>query len=216
MRQEAVYIVGGGPSLKGFDFNSLKFKDTITINKSIFDVPNPNYFITVDYTFLKKIKTQKIYFDSIDTTKIFIADFHFPYIKEKRGRIVDTRISLVYELQDFDLIIKSRQINGIGYEYKDFRTGGNSGYCALQLAVLLGYKKIYLLGIDLNKEAVTHYHGGYGEKSNVFNTRLPNYLGQFKQGLKQLKQDKIVEVYSCSKTSALNNIIDYVDINTLI
>jgi len=212
MKQKEIYIIGGGPSLTGFDFNSLKNKDTITVNKSILDVPDPNYFITVDYTFLRKLKVSKSRFTSIDTTKIFVADFHFPFIQEKNGRIVDTRIGLIYDLQDFNMIIKAKQTSGIGYEYKDFRTGINSGYCALQLAVLLGYKKIYLLGIDLNKELITHYHGGYGEKPAVFNTRVPNYLQEFKHGLKQIKQDNQVEVFSCSPISALNSIIEYVNL----
>ena len=80
----------------------------------------------------------------------------------------------------------------------------------MQLAIILGYEKIYLLGIDLTKDAVTHYHGGYGERADKFNAKLPNYLSCFKRGLEQMKQDNTgMEVISCSSTSQLNGIIPY-------
>ena len=50
------FIVGGGSSLKKFDFTKLANKNTIVVNKAIVDVPNPKHFITMDYTFLKKIR----------------------------------------------------------------------------------------------------------------------------------------------------------------
>ena len=54
-KEKEVFIIGGGSSLKNFQFECLTDRDTITINMSIFHVPNPNYFITVDYTFLYKM-----------------------------------------------------------------------------------------------------------------------------------------------------------------
>ena len=213
-----VYIVAGGSSLRGFDFSSLDNKDTIVVNKSILDVPHPTYFITVDFTFLRKLGVHKL--ESKDTTKVFIACLHFPYIEEKDGRIVDTRFNLVYDLSDFDVIIKSRKVVGIGYQFKDFRNGLNSGFCALQLAVILGYTKIYLLGVDLcfnvdnglsNKS--THYHGGYGENITSFNKKLSIYYDYFADGIHELKCNPYinVEVISLSPISRLNNIIEYVD-----
>jgi len=217
MEKKEIFVIGGGPSLTNFNFSKLKDKDTITVNKSIFDVPSPNYFISVDYTFLKKIQDRKTLFDSIKTTKIFVADFHFTYLQEKNGQIVDIRNNLVYKLNDFDVIIKAKSAEGIGYTYNDFRTGLNTGYCALQLAIILGYKKIYLLGIDLNQQQITHYHGGYGERYDKFNAKIPNYLNRFKRGLKQIKQDgKGIEVISLSSVSRLNIDIPYQDINTLL
>jgi len=215
--QSSCFIIGGGPSLIGFDFSKLKDKDTITINKSIFDTPNPNYFITVDYTFLSKIGKRRDLFKSIVTTKVFVADFHFSYLQEKDGRIVDVRNNLIYKLNDFDIIIKARSAQGIGYTYNDFRTGLNTGYCALQLAIILGYKKIYLLGMDLNRKEITHYHGGYGERFDKFNSRIPTYLIKFRKGLDQLKHDdKGIEVISCSPVSQLNKNIPYQDIDRIL
>lgn len=214
MKKE-VYIIGGGPSLLDFNFDLLKDKDTIAVNKSILDVPNPKYFITVDYTFLKKIEIQKL--KDVNTTKIFIVCLHFDFIKEENGQIIDIKHNIIYNLQDFDVIIKSRVEGGIGFNLRDFRNGLNSGYCALQLAVALGYEKIYLLGLDLcnnqkyttNKQ--THYHGGYGEKAFSFDIKLEKYYQHFVKGLKEIKQNSNINVISLSPVSRLNSQIDYVN-----
>jgi len=207
------FIVGGGPSLSEFNFNSLRNKDTIVVNKSVFDVPNPNFFISVDYTFLKKVNRTQ--FLNSPCAKVFVADMSYPFLQEREGRIVDTRFNLVYQLNEYDLIIKSRKQAGIGLTFKDFRTGKNSGFCALQLAVVLGYTEIYLLGLDLvtnNSATPTHYHGGYGEKTEKFNSKLLTYYNFFKQGLEMLHSTSPeIKVYSLSSISGLNKIIPYRD-----
>lgn len=209
--REKVFIIGGGPSLENFDFSRLRGEDTIAVNKSIFDVPSPNYFITVDYTFLRKINT--LQFKSIKTTKIFVVDFSYPTLEEKNGQIIHTKFDLIYDLNVFNLIIKSYKAEGIGYSFDDFRTGLNSGYCALQLAVILGYKEIILLGIDLNISDATHYHRGYGERKDSFNCKLEKYYNYFGMGLGLLiSSNRGINVYSCSPNSRLNQIISYKDV----
>ena len=202
----SIYIIGGGNSLKGFDFDLLKDKTTIAINKSMSYVPNLNYFITMDFTALRKINS----IANLNATKIFIANFTVPYLQEQGGKIVDTRFNLVYRLEDFDMIIKSHQTNGIGLTFKEFTHGANSGFCALQLAIILGYTKIYLLGIDLNIEEVTHFHGGYGETKEKFNPKLDIYYKYFQEGILLLKKKRPdIQIYSCSSISKLNNILNY-------
>ena len=208
MYTKEVYIIGGGTSLKGFDFNKLKNKTTIAVNKSCLTVPNLDYFITMDFTALKKIGMGLV--APYIGTRVFIANFAKPYLKEINGQIVDTRFNLVYTLNDFNMIIKSQVEKGIGFDFRDFRTGNNSGYCALQFAVLMGFNPIYLLGIDLTIAEGTHFHGGYGEIKESFQKKLDLYYQSFVQGLKELKEKKPnIKVYSCSKISKLNNILEY-------
>jgi hypothetical protein len=216
MREE-VFIIGGGPSLKNFDFLKLADKDTIVVNKSILHVPFPSYFITVDYTVLGKIGIQS--FKQVNTTKIFVANFSIPTLKEADGVITDTKFNLAYEnLTFFDRVIKSHKSDGIGLSFDDFRSGSNSGFCAFQLAVLLGYKKIYLLGIDLDtSNNITHYHGGYGEGVGSFDVKLKDYFMSFKAGLLQLsilRED--IKVFNCSITSALNYILPYKSVEEIL
>jgi len=202
-----VFVVCGGPSLEGFRFSRLTEEDTIVVNKSILDVPLPNYFITIDYTFLKKIGVNC--FKRINTTKLFVANFGCSFLKEKNGQIVDTRFDLKYHLESFDKVVRSYRSDGIGFSFDDFRSGANSGYCALQLAVILGYKEIYLLGVDLNTTDKTHYHGGYGQAYEVFNKKLEKYFRLFKTGLLELQSHSSIKVFSCSSSSRLNEIIPF-------
>jgi len=207
-----IYIVGGGSSLRAFNFSRLRDKETIAVNKSIFHVPDPNYFITTDYTFMRKITRNLILFRKDKATKIFVVNYDNKYIKDVGGKIVDTRFRLTYDLSEFDVIIKSRKNGGIGFSFKDFRCGASSGYCALQFAVIMGYKEIYLLGIDLTTTSRTHFHEGYGESRIFFQNRLNLYYQYFVEGIKYLKKNTDIKVYSCSKISRLNSFIPYVEL----
>lgn len=204
--RDEILIVGGGYSLQNFDFNKLKDKTTIAVNKSASYIPNLDYFITMDFTALKKIKSIK----NILATKIFVANLSVPYLQEVDGRIVDTRFNLVYKLEDFDIVIKSRNKETFAWQWKNFSHGANSGYCALQLAILLGYKNIYLLGIDLISGKETHFHNGYGESKEGFNKKLEQYYNYFYNSLIILKETITdVNIVSCSPVSKLNNILRY-------
>jgi len=202
------FIVAGGPSLQGFDFSLLSNKFTIVVNKSILSVPSPNYFISVDYTFLSKIDLFS--FRASPATKVFVADLSYPFLVESDGRIVDRRFDLVYDLKDYDVIVKSRKQEGMGLSFKDFRSGKNSGFCALQLAVILGFTEIYLLGVDLCCVGSTHYHEGYGESKSSFNKKLDEYYRMYVEGIQELQEKSpSTKIFSCSKVSNLNKIIVY-------
>lgn len=206
MNKKAVYIIGGGTSLRIFDFRKLQDKTTIAVNKSYYHVPHLDYFVTMDFTFLRKIG----HHINSSATKIFVVNFSVSSLKEINGQIIDTKWNLLYDLKEFDMIIKSRKKDGIGFTLKDFRTGGNSGYCALQLAVALGYTEINLLGIDLVMDRGTHFHGGYREEPEKFAAKLKLYYTSFRTGLEELKRKRPdIKVYSCSKISRLNSIIPY-------
>ena len=211
--QDDVFIVGGGPSLKDFDFGRLENKEVIAVNKGLINCPFARYFVTIDFSFLRKIDKSVV--SRSRATKVFIANYSLPYLQYKDGRIIDTRFDLTYDLSNFDMIINSYRAKGIGKEYRDFRSGINSGFCGLQLAILLGYTKIYLLGFDLKvKGGETHYHGGYGEKECLFAEKLKLYYEHFKIGLSEMKYSMPkIEVFSCSRESSLNGLIPYIDID---
>lgn len=211
-----VFIVGGGVSLHDFPFQLLKNEEVIVVNKAILAVPEAKYFVTMDFSFFRKVNVQHVI--QAKMTKVFVANFAKSYLKEVDGRIVDMRFKLVYDLSVFDMIIKSRIESCMGFEFKDFRTGCNSGFCALQLAVLLGYTHIYLLGYDLvASRGLTHYHGGYGEAIASFSGKLIGYFDAFREGLATLKITRPdIYVGSGSNVSALNSILPYVDVVALL
>ena len=200
-------------SLKGFDFKLLENKPTIVSNKSVFDTPNPNYFITTDYTFLNHLKKEGIYnnWKNMSCMKFFIANCISDVIQIENGQIKDTRYNLEYELQDFDRIVICKSAKGVGYNFDNFNSGYNSGFSSFQLAILLGYNPVYLLGMDMassNKD--THYHDGYGKSFHRMNKNLDNYSKHFLTILQRLKIEKPeLKVISCSKISLLNEVIEY-------
>lgn len=153
---DSVFIVAGGPSLSSFDFGSLIDKNTIVINSSIFFVSNPKYFITMDYTWFRKngiesntsgIEKQRLYYNST-ARKFFVVAFSGPRLIKTEIGVKDANFDLEYDLRLVDETIYSSEYGGIGTSFSDFRCGSDSGYSAIQLAVILGYSKIYLLGMD--------------------------------------------------------------------
>jgi hypothetical protein len=222
-----VFIVGGGPSLIGFDFMKLKDHDTICINVSVFNTPDPNFFITKDYTFFEKLRINnskthprnlknRDRFNNLTATKFFVACYAGNQVKDVNGRIVDTRLDLVYDLDVVDVILKSRQMFGLGGKFNDFRCGGDSGYSALQLAIILGYTEIYLLGLDFCTEGdFTHYHQQYKRtvSKEVYDVKLDSWSCSWIKSLDQLESwFPNVRVYSCSSISKLNSTIPHVSI----
>jgi len=202
---DRVFIVGGGPSLREFNFGCLNTEDVIVTNVAIFDVPKAKFFITIDYSFILKITNRLQEFDQSDVTKVFVAGLHHENLVEKRGQIRDTRYNLVYDLSRFDIILKSYNETGCGRTWNDFRSGLNSGFCAFQLAVLLGYKKIYLLGMDLlGTKKDTHYHNQYVGNTD-FHNKLYVYDTMFRHGIEETD----ATVISCCSTSSLNNVISF-------
>ena len=214
------FVVAGGTSLKNFDFSLLKDKITIVSNKSVFDVPNPNYFITTDYTFLNYLKKERKYniWKNLNCIKFFVANCISESIKNINGQIIDTRYNLKYELHDFNEIIICKSAKSVGFDFKNFNSGYNSGFCSFQLAILLGFNPIYLLGMDMvSSKNQTHYHNGYGKSIQKMNENLDNYRKHFMNILQRLKIEKPeLKIISCSPISSLNNIIEYKPIEEIL
>jgi hypothetical protein len=201
-----VFIVGGGPSVSKFNLAQLTNEKTICINQAVFDTPNPDYLISCDYTFVNKVKRQRI--QSLNCTRIFVAQFINHVVQDVAARIVDTKLNIIYDLSCFDVIIKARNRSGIGSNFRDFRTGGNSGYCGLQLAILLGFKQIVLVGFDLTMEKNrTHYHNVYTTDPQKFTNRLDSYYHEFSTGLISLKSSHPEISVTTAYPGRLNNII---------
>lgn len=213
MKKE-IFIIGGGESLKGFDFNLLKDKTTMVINKAIFYLKNANFFITHDLAFFKKIDINA--FIKIKIPKFFvISSIVFPYMEIIKERLFDRRFqNTFYDLKMLDSIIISKKEKGIGITLDDFRHGHCSGYSALQLAIIMGYTEINLLGFDLLVGENTHWHNGYnlndGDSKEENQERFDYYYFNFKTGLNEIvKKVPNIKIYNYSKNGRLNDIIPY-------
>lgn len=83
--------------------------------------------------------------------------------------------------------------------------GGNSGFCALNLAANLHCKRILLVGYDLRIDAGLHWHGPHGEGlRNPTEAKLGVWRKAIDSAAKALAGAGI-EVVNCSLVSALQS-----------
>ena len=159
------FIVGGGPSLKGFDFERLRGERVIAINKSFYDVPFADIVFGMDRPFLDWIMEGKLgdnfktAFEAFEGVKLWLdlSGYSYPpgvYSLPSAGEIGWTK-----SLRD-----------GLFH-------GQNSGYGALNLAMVLGGDPVYLLGYDCSRGPAgeKNYHDGYPSGGN------PDALNIFKR-----------------------------------
>lgn len=187
-----IYVVGCGQSLQGFAWHSLKDKTTIAVNGSVIDVPNADYFLTADSGFA--CKASKANFWGSEAYKVLVMDCdhdRFQFVK-KYLPLWNHRIPPRY----FD--------GNIGFSESEFATGQNSGFCGMQLAVILGAKKIHLLGMDFCGEGKGNYHNRYPSNPKVWD----EFLTHFKTAVDILTKHDI-EVVSHSAISKLNEVVTY-------
>lgn len=187
-----IYVVGCGPSLKKFDWSLLKDKTTIAVNGSIRDVPKPDYFITADSYYARKAVQEAFYYKN--AFKILVMNDNHKHFKHLTGIICE-----------YNYRIKPAKFNGdIGFTENQFCTGQNSGFCGMQLAVILGAKIVHLLGIDCSGSGKGNYHGLYSSNPAVWD----EFFGHFVTAV-QILQKHNVKVISHSAISRLNNFIEY-------
>jgi len=196
LKDPYIYIIGGGPSLEGFDFSLLENKCTICVNHSIFDVPKPNYFVTCDGSLCLKEDFSKL--KTIPAAKFYID--YFEEIPEDPG--------------PFDFLVQGENTCEFSLSWDRFAIGGNSGFSAIQLAIVLGYSRIALLGFDLNKKGKSHYHDTKGYSKTHILKNSDEFYQCFKQGFESL--DPGIRIVSCSKDSRLNDFLPYKEINDVL
>lgn len=150
------FIVGGGPSLKGFDWSQLDGELTIAVNRS-FEYFDPTILFSADNRFWRYMWNGELGEQSTSLFEKFI------------GIKVGASTTLM-----FPESVKTVNVSGeFGRTFKDgIKIGGNSGYAALNLAVCLGANPIYLLGFDMH---TTHrqewFHDGYPDNNDPVSYR---------------------------------------------
>lgn len=158
-----VFIVGGGPSLKDFNFDKLKGEIVITINRAMEYVPSASMMVAQDAQVFgwydndrqsdddtKKYFTNEVRqkWKDFKGLKVFINDGRFPYPED---------LVVLDQIEDANPNWTAESfIGGIP------RTS-NSGLAALMLACSAGAKEVFLLGFDCKgvDGETANFHGGY-------------------------------------------------------
>ena len=169
-RGQRCFIIGGGPSLKRFDFERLRGERVIAINKAFLDAPFADVMFAMDRPLLDLIVAGKLgenyrqAFEAFTGVKLWLdlSGYNYPlgvYAVPSAGEIGWTK-SLRHGLFH----------------------GQNSGYGALNLAMILGANPIYLLGYDMTTGPAgeKHYHDGYPTGANP--DALSVFLKAFRAG----------------------------------
>lgn len=179
-QNETVYIIGGGPSLIGFNWNSLIGKRTIAINKAILSYPMADVLYWTD---------SRVY------------GWYKQEIDKFKGLKYTTRHHVTYT-NDIKVLRKSNKF-GLEESKDALCHGNNSGYAAINLAYHLGAKRIVLLGYDMHNDGVkSHYHEGYPVPATGNNIYKDQFIPGF-QILGDLLKQKKIEVYNASIKSSL-------------
>lgn len=176
---ETIYIIGGGPSLKNFDWNLLKGKKIIAINRAYEVLPWAEVLYWTDSRFYKWYKSD---IDMFGGLKVTCRPFP----------------SMPHSIA----LLKSGSSNKLDMRESYITHGNNSGYGAINLAVKLGAKKIYLLGYDMDSNPkLTHWHDGYQVNHN--HTIYSKMITQF-QGLDKELSKLNIEIFNANIKSKLD------------
>jgi len=177
---DSCYIIGGGSSLKDVDLTPLMSKWTIGCNDTFKKYPLIDICCFGDQGWYRRQKKA---------------------LQEFSGLIVTNSVNLLSEPE----IKICRRLNfGLHYE-TDWQLCWNcsTGALAINLAVLLGVKRIFLLGYDM--KVTNGKHNWYREnesyiKDDIYEYKFIKHFTTIAEGLKKLN----IECYNANPDSALD------------
>ncbi len=158
------FIIGNGPSLKSSDLDAIKDEITFGMNR-VYDIFNdtswrPTYYLAVDNDFLLNEKKR---LSSIGADKEFLAfDMGIPMDDIGADAI------RIFEYTDFKTNKWNDRTAHISEDVsKYFSVGYTVTFTAIQLAIYMGIREIYLLGVDFNYSVVRDEKGKVHEDKSV-------------------------------------------------
>lgn len=187
--KKPVVIVGGGPSLRGFDFNRLRDRYTVLcVNASMFDVPFAAAGFSLD---LRAIRMWWPRLLTLEIDQFYAVDRKWlPGVSGGPS----PRMRFLLRRQDRDFSTANGYITA----------GGTSGFGAMNLAVQRGARKIILLGYDYGGRGGVWHHNEshYSFKQQQDDAQWQQWARNFDRPAYFLRRAG-VEVVNCSPDSAI-------------
>ena len=186
-RGQRCFVIGGGPSLRGFDWGLLKGELTIGVNRVI-ERMTPTILYAMDTRFIKWLlggrygAEARDKFVNSDCLRVCLRNnpnFAFP--------------PYVHQIPCVGGPAWSKSLkNGLG-------GGSNSGYGALNMASLLGASPIYLLGYDMKGDGggkQAHWHDGHPE-TQPEKIYAEKFIPKYEAALPNIKETggRIINLY---------------------
>lgn len=169
------FVIGGGASLRDFDFSLIENELTIGVNK-IYRVFEPTILFFAD----------RIMYDEIMPLKM-----------------KSIKVAVDYTNACFDGVyyVRSAGTKGVGMDIDNLYTGNNSGFGALNLALVLGAEPIYLLGFDyIPIDGKYHVTDDWGK---IQDSEFQDLLDTFKQEFQVISEHIDMKVINLSPKSTL-------------
>jgi len=152
------FIIGGGESIKDFDFKRLKNEHVIGINRS-FEVCDSELLYLMDIKFHNEVTKGAM--DEFSKDEIYEKWKNF-----KGAKVLLCPVSPQALDESVHMVRRIEKKNYISLSIDEGIYGGsNSGFGALMLAIAMGASPIYLLGYDMRVEKQTHWHSGYPKQT---------------------------------------------------
>jgi hypothetical protein len=182
---ETAVILGGGPSLCAADVEYVRGKARV---------------IAINDAHRLSAWADALYFCDERWWRWHHTDSEYQHFA---GRIITLENEALLQRDERVHSLRHGPSNGLSVRTDTLATGGNSGYQAINLAVLAGVKRIILLGFDMRAvSGRTHWHGGHPVKvpANIYDLVM---LPRFKTLIKPLAALG-VEVLNATPDSALD------------
>lgn len=184
---DTVFIIGGGPSILKYlpDTSVLLGKDIICTNNAYLLYPEAMILFFMDkYWFNNHEKKIKEVFQGTTVT-------------------CDNTQKKFFLENGVEHVFLRGENRGLSSAL-DKLNGCNSGHMSINLAALMGYKKIVLLGFDMNVQVEkSHYHDGHPRE-----TKKDRYTTHFLPGMKSiapLQEQFVIKIYNINRESAIRD-----------
>lgn len=170
------FIISSGPSLAELDLEPLRRRLTFGLNRSFIAYPGAYYHCAMD-------------------ERLFEL---FP------EELKDTRYLFTFPDRPWGIPINLLGANGFSFNLEEgIYSGYTVSYFALQIAVYMGFDRIFFLGLDLkNTSEKTHFFGQDHRNLTHDTTEFPKMIRAFNEASLILK-DTDIQVYNCCEDSAL-------------
>ena len=188
------YIIGSGSSLKGFDFGKIEGKGFILAINHGAKYCKSDAVIFMDEQF-------------VETSKEFLQNYKgiiFAGWQSNYHRKANTSAKVYYFTARSHKVYEGKLGNNL---YEGLYDLGSTGMCAINLALLMKARTIYLLGYDMNHETkgAKHFYNDdgidmYGNEGVYKNgAKLDNII----KGIEQY-YGQYTNIINCSKLSKIN------------
>ena len=171
-----LFILASGPSLSSIDVSRLERKIVMGMNRSFLTFPQTHYHCVMDHRLFEL------------------------YEKELR----ETRYLITLQGRPWGIPLELLGSEGFSWDLeKGVYSGYTISFMALQMAVYMGFKEIFFLGLDLKHEGPkTHFFGTDFHSQKHETTEFPKMEKMLTHAADVLR-DSDVQVFNCSPVSTL-------------